>query len=67
MSAFGNGFIWLMMHQAGLLYEPSRITMAIKGLTPAIIDHRYLWEDVPMSLVPIASLGDHLGHFDLRL
>jgi len=30
----------------------------IKG--PASLNHRYLTEDVPMSLVPIASLGDML-------
>jgi len=28
---------------------------------PNRIDHRYLWEDVPMSLVPIASMGEMLG------
>ncbi|MDZ4159149.1 MAG: NAD/NADP octopine/nopaline dehydrogenase family protein [Anaerolineaceae bacterium] len=28
---------------------------------PATVNHRYLFEDVPMSLVPIASLGQHYG------
>jgi opine dehydrogenase len=28
---------------------------------PPHLQHRYLTEDVPMSLVPIASLGDALG------
>lgn len=28
---------------------------------PSTLDHRYLFEDVPASLVPIASLGEHLG------
>ena len=28
---------------------------------PRSLNHRYIWEDVPMSLVPIASLGDMLG------
>src|SRR5690554_283575 len=43
------------------LYEAIQNNHGYKGINaPAIIDHRYLWEDVPMSLVPIASLGDHL-------
>jgi opine dehydrogenase len=28
---------------------------------PATLYHRYIFEDVPMSLVPIASLGEHYG------
>ncbi len=28
---------------------------------PATLNHRYIFEDVPMSLVPIASLGQHYG------
>lgn len=28
---------------------------------PPTLNHRYLFEDVPMSLVPIASLGQHFG------
>ncbi|NLF70845.1 MAG: PTS transporter subunit EIIA [Candidatus Anammoximicrobium sp.] len=28
---------------------------------PNRLEHRYLTEDVPMSLVPMASLGEHLG------
>jgi opine dehydrogenase len=28
---------------------------------PGTMDHRYLHEDIPMSLVPLASLGQHLG------
>jgi opine dehydrogenase len=44
------------------LYNAIRNNAGYKGiLAPATVDHRYLWEDVPMSLVPIASLGDLLG------
>ncbi|NNM53981.1 MAG: NADP transhydrogenase subunit alpha [Spirochaetales bacterium] len=40
------------------LYEAIQNTPAYKGIpAPATIDHRYVSEDVPMSLVPIASLG----------
>ena len=28
---------------------------------PSTLNHRYIFEDVPMSLVPIASLGEHFG------
>jgi len=28
---------------------------------PSTLNHRYIFEDVPMSLVPIASLGQHYG------
>lgn len=28
---------------------------------PGTLNHRYIFEDVPMSLVPIASLGQHYG------
>jgi opine dehydrogenase len=28
---------------------------------PSILNHRYIFEDVPMSLVPIAALGQHYG------
>ena len=28
---------------------------------PTTLNHRYLFEDIPMSLVPIASLGQHYG------
>lgn len=31
----------------------------IKALST--LAHRYIFEDVPMSLVPIASLGQHFG------
>jgi opine dehydrogenase len=28
---------------------------------PSTLNHRYIFEDVPMSLVPIAALGQHFG------
>ncbi|NJD59337.1 MAG: NADP transhydrogenase subunit alpha [Anaerolineales bacterium] len=28
---------------------------------PSTLSHRYIFEDIPMSLVPIASLGEHYG------
>jgi opine dehydrogenase len=44
------------------LYDAIKNNIGYKGiLAPPTIDHRYLWEDVPMSLVPIASMGDLLG------
>ncbi len=44
------------------LYDAIKNNIGYKGIfAPPTMDHRYLWEDVPMSLVPIASLGDLLG------
>jgi len=44
------------------LYEAIRNTESYRGIrAPQSIEHRYIWEDVPMSLVPIASLGAMLG------
>jgi len=44
------------------LYDAIRNTRSYAGIkAPAGINHRYIWEDVPMSLVPIASLGAQLG------
>lgn len=44
------------------LYEAIQTTPGYKGVrAPAMLAHRYIREDVPMSLVPIASLGEHLG------
>jgi opine dehydrogenase len=28
---------------------------------PSTLNHRYIFEDIPMSLVPIAALGQHFG------
>lgn len=30
-------------------------------MAPSSLNHRYIYEDVPMSLVPIAALGQHYG------
>jgi opine dehydrogenase len=44
------------------LYEAIKNTVAYRGIkAPANIMHRYIWEDVPMSLVPISSIGVMLG------
>jgi opine dehydrogenase len=39
-----------------------RATAGYAGIkAPPTIEHRYIWEDVPMSLVPMASIGAQLG------
>jgi opine dehydrogenase len=44
------------------LHEAIRNTESYRGIrAPQGIAHRYVWEDVPMSLVPIASIGAMLG------
>lgn len=44
------------------LYEAMQSNIGYKGITaPVSLTTRYLTEDVPMSLVPICSLGDLLG------
>ncbi len=44
------------------LYESIQVTPGYKGVrAPSMVTHRYITEDVPMSLVPIASLGEQLG------
>jgi len=46
----------------GNLYEAIQANEGYSGIkAPNTIDHRYITEDVPTSLVPIASLGDYLG------
>ena len=56
-------WLYLSYSSAGKnLYEAIRNTPAYRGIkAPQSIDHRYIFEDVPMSLVPIASLGRALG------
>lgn len=44
------------------LYDAMRANPGYKGIaSPITLNVRYVHEDVPMSLVPIASLGDMLG------
>ncbi len=44
------------------LYEAIQATPAYRGVkAPPTLMHRYLFEDVPMSLVPMSSLGDLLN------
>lgn len=44
------------------LCEAIRATGAYAGIkAPTTTDHRYVWEDIPMSLVPMASLATMLG------
>ncbi len=44
------------------LYEAMKGNEAYKGIrAPRVLRHRYLFEDVPTGLVPMASLGEMLG------
>lgn len=44
------------------LYEAIQNQPGYYGIkAPATLHHRYIFEDVPMSLVPIASLGERFG------
>lgn len=47
---------------AGCLYSALQANDAYRGIkAPPDMDNRYIWEDVPTSLVPMASLGDMLN------
>jgi opine dehydrogenase len=56
---------WLKMaYNAGgkNLYEAIHNQPGYRGISaPATLSHRYITEEIPMSLVPIASLGNHYG------
>lgn len=56
-------WLYIAYHAAGRnLYEAIQANVGYQGIrAPSMLDHRYITEDVPMSLVPIASLGDMLG------
>jgi len=44
------------------LYEAMQANKGYRGIkAPNTLEHRYITEDVPTSLVPIASLGDRFG------
>jgi opine dehydrogenase len=44
------------------LYEAIQANLGYSGIrAPNRLEHRYIMEDVPMSLVPIASIGELLG------
>jgi opine dehydrogenase len=44
------------------LFEAVRANEGYRGITaPSTLEHRYILEDVPMSLVPIASAGKAFG------
>ena len=44
------------------LYEAIHNTTAYRGIkAPSTINHRYVFEDIPMSLVPLSSMGAMLG------
>lgn len=44
------------------LYEAIQATAAYEGVgAPSDLDHRYIWEDVPTGLVPIAEVGRAVG------
>lgn len=56
-------WLYLAYDAAGrTLYEAIHNNVGYKGITaPTSLQTRYLWEDVPMSLVPLSSLGELLG------
>ena len=56
-------WLYLAYDAAGkTLLDAMRANPGYRGIpAPGTIQHRYISEDVPMSLVPIASIGDMLG------
>ena len=60
-----SGLEWLKMAYdatGATLYEAIHNQPGYRGIkAPATLNHRYIFEDVPMSLVPIASFGQRYG------
>ena len=56
-------WLYLAYDAAGkTLYDAMKANVGYRGIkAPATVDHRYISEDVPASLVPIASIGEMLG------
>lgn len=56
-------WLYLAYDAAGrTLFDAMRSNVGYHGIkAPATISHRYITEDVPTSLVPIASIGEMLG------
>jgi opine dehydrogenase len=56
---------WLRMAydaRGATLYEAIQNQPGYRGIkAPPTLNHRYIFEDVPMSLVPIAALGERYG------
>ena len=60
-----SGLEWLKMAYdatGATLYEAIHNQPGYRGIkAPSTLNHRYIFEDVPMSLVPIAALGQRYG------
>jgi len=56
-------WLYLAYSAAGrTLLDAMRANPGYRGIqSPGTVDHRYISEDVPCSLVPIASIGEMLG------
>lgn len=56
-------WLYLAYDAAGkTLHDAMKANVGYRGIkAPAIIEHRYISEDVPASLVPLASIGELLG------
>lgn len=62
-SVSAREWLYLSYDSSGAtLYEAIHNTSSYVGIkAPSTIDHRYISEDVPMSLVPLSSIGAMLG------
>ena len=56
-------WLYLTYDSAGEdLYSAIKASTGYAGIkAPGTINHRYVWEDIPMSLVPLSSIGEMLG------